>query len=112
MCFNEFLNVAFPRPQGILDFCEIRSFTLHMFCIGLHFVVRLHSVISISLTSKDVKVIGQVVHLLNLQGFLETFNKRSVAGEGFGLVTFCFLMWSLDCRDEEMRTFYQYMLPG
>lgn len=68
--------------------------------------------ISTSLTSKDVKVIGRVVHLLNLQGFLEIFNKRSVADEGFGLVSFCFLMWSLNCGDEEMRTFYQYMLPG
>lgn len=65
------------------------------------------------LTSKDVEMIGQVVHLLNLQGCFETILIRDQwLGKVLALSAFVFLRNLLTAGVIECSHFYQYMLPG
>lgn len=77
------------------------------FCTGLHFIVRKQPMIS-SLTS-NVEMIGQVVHLLNLQRCFETILIRDqLLGKVLALSAFVFLCNLLTAGMIECS----HLLPG
>lgn len=111
--YNFYLSVVcvlMNFPRLLLDlmksciFCKICSFTLHI----LHWITfycqktAYDQLLDFKRCGND-RPGGPLAKLAGM--FWDHFNKRSVAREGFGLVSFCFLMQSPDCRGDRMFSF-------
>lgn len=103
-----FPRLLFSDLMKSCIFCKICSFTLHILHWITFYCQKTAYDQQLDFKCGNDRPGGPLAKLAEM--FWDHFNKRSAAREGFGLVSFCFLMQSLDCRDDRMFSFVTWVI--